>query len=119
VPWSGDLNSLANTQMYFNNAACTLNGSDRAWVNSGNSLLRPTQGKQAYWAGTVGSYLVPMTVDANGVSWCGAMTGVAAILNSTCTGSSSTNWGWEVRRATLAELGLPATIAAPLQMPTP
>jgi len=114
------LNSLSNTQMYFNNSGCTMStGADRAWVNSGNSVLRPTQGKQAYWAGTVGSYLVPISVDANGVSFCGAMTGVVAILNAACGTSSSGNWGWEVRKATLAELGLPATIAAPLQMPTP
>jgi hypothetical protein len=119
VPWNGNLNSLKNAQMYFNNAGCTLEGTDRAWVNSGNDELAPTPGRQAYWASTVGSYVVPISVDANGVSWCGAMTGVVSILNPTCYASSSTNWGWEVRKATLAELGLPATIAAPLQMPTP
>jgi hypothetical protein len=121
VPWNGNLASLANTQMYFNNAGCTLNAGERAWVNTGNKFEVPTLGRQAYWAGTVGSYLVPITVDANGVSLATASEGVMAILNATsgCSTSSSTNWGWEVRKATLAELGLPATIAAPLQMPTP
>jgi hypothetical protein len=120
VPWDGNLNSLANAQMYFNNGSCTLaTGAERGWVNGGNSVARPTQGKQAYWASTVGSYVVPSSVDANGVSMSAATTGVVMILNPTCSASTTTNYCWEVRKATMTELGLPATIGAPLQMPTP
>jgi hypothetical protein len=119
VPWNGNLNSLQSSQIYFTSTDCTLGGTDHAWFNSGNTTLRPTQGKQAYWASSVGTYLVPVSVDANGVSWSGATSGVGSFLNGTCGLASSGNWGYEVRAATLSELGLPATIAAPLQMPTP
>ena len=120
IPLNGSLSSLPTAQMYLNNATCVLaTAADRIWLNSGWDVAESTYGKSAVWGGpTISSYLVPMTVDANFVSTSGAMTGVVAILNPGCGTSSSTNWGWELRKATNAELGLPATIVAPLQLPT-
>jgi hypothetical protein len=120
IPLDGQYTSLPTAQMYLNNATCTLSApTDRIWLNTGNSVARPTYSKLAVYGGpTIGSFLTPMAGDANNVATSTAMSGVVAILNPACGASSSTNWGWELRKATLAELGLPATIATPLQLPT-
>jgi hypothetical protein len=60
---------------------------------------------------------VPLTpLDANNMAFSGSTAGNQSFLNGACGGPSANN-GWEVRKATLAEIGLPATIATPLQFP--
>jgi hypothetical protein len=120
IPLDGQYTSLATAQTYLNNAACTLTqGTDRIWLNGSNSTARPTYSKLAVWGGpTIGSFLTPIGGNSNNIATSAAMTGVVSILNPTCMASSSANFGWELRKATLTEIGLPATIATPLQFPT-
>jgi hypothetical protein len=126
IPFSGNLSTNSNTQIYFTTTDCSLGASDSAWINTGTTQnSRPTYGKLAVWASSVNSYLVPKTFDANFVSMSEIVSGVQAILNNPtpttptgCAPSTSSQYGWALRKATMTELGLPATIAGPLQLPT-
>jgi hypothetical protein len=123
IPLDGNFSNLPTAQMYVNNAACTVANpptSDRIWFNGSNSSVRPIYGKTAFWGGpTINTFLVPLTVDANFISLSAAMTGVAGFLNPAC-GSVTTppaNSGFELKKVTNAQIGLPDTIAAPLKLP--
>lgn len=57
----------------------------------------------------------PASVGSNGVSGSVCFTS-GSIDNPTCGASSGNNSGWALSTITNAEMGLPATIAAPLTL---
>jgi hypothetical protein len=117
VPWSGTYSSLTSAQMFFGSATCT---GDPHWINSSNTVPKVMWARQASWAGSLNGYVVPETADASGVSTAASVTGATAIYNAVggCSAATATTWGWKTKTVTLAELGLPATLAVPLVLPT-
>jgi collagen triple helix repeat protein/putative cell wall binding repeat protein len=107
--WDG---AFVNDQIYWTGANCA---SGDAYLNAGRTGVAPITPKIAVWSKTPGKLLVPATVGANGLSPTVDNVTVASIDNPTSPcGSATTGSGWLLRSATVAEVGLPATITGPL-----
>lgn len=117
VGWTGVPQTFQ--QIMFTGGSCSAGATK--WLNTGTTSARPISGRMAIYSGTIDSYLVPANVAADGTATSVAMAGVTnqeqtrvSSNAGTCGTGSSTAYGFLLRTATAAEVGMPTTIATPL-----
>ncbi len=110
-----------SVSVYYSGGSCSA-GSTK-WMSVGGSSQRYVHGKLASYSNTTGSYLVPANVGADGSAASVPMSGVTNIEwqvgvtgEGECDPSSSTSHGVLLQTATPAQVGMPATVAAPLAL---
>jgi hypothetical protein len=109
VEWTG---TIPTGQVWYTNSACTAN----PHLNSGGSDPDPLFGKTVVRLHTGNKLMVPSNVGPNGVSLAQPVN-VVAIDNPTCGSHPATpRWGWPLMEVTRAQVGLPASITAPLRL---
>jgi hypothetical protein len=101
-------------QVYYTSFSAGVCGGT-AYLNDGGTPGSTIWGKTAYWVGSKNSFMVPQTVNAAGMSVSVSFTS-QGIDNPACYASAGSVSGWLLTSITNTALGLPATIAAPLQL---
>lgn len=109
IEWTG---IIPSGQVYYSDNGCTTN----PHLNSGWDRPEPLFGKTVVRLHTTNKLTVPSNVGPNGVSMSVAMH-AEGIDNPECMDyPGGTQWGWPLTVVTPTQVGLPATIAAPLRL---
>ena len=107
-------------QIYWNGGAC---GVGTAYLNDGQGGSSPftgskIYGKSVYYSKAVNSFMIPTTVNSNGISVSEVCTGCTWLENNPCgSGYPSTESGWKLHTVTNSTIGLPGTTPASIALP--
>lgn len=97
----------------FYSASCSGASGATAYLNDGAPAAgTPAYGKLAVWSTSKNSFMVPSSVTNNASLSVSASIG--SVDNPTCSDYTDTVTGWALKTATRTDIGLPATITAPL-----